>query len=212
MRYSVRAFEDKPVPKKLLTEILDYARYAACSKNMQPWKVFAVSGDPLLKIAEDMVAALDAKQAHSPARPDLEKPSEEYWNRARQCGFSLFQHKGIERDDKEKRHAHYAENYSFFSAPVELFFAMDKTLPQRQLIDMGIFLERVMHKADELGLGSCPQASVADFPDILQKHLNFSDKIEILFGLSLGYEDKSAHVNAFRTEKLDVDEFTNWIS
>ena len=212
MRYSVRAFEEKPVAKSLLTEILDYARYAACSKNMQPWKVFAVSGEPLRVLAEDMVNALDTKQAHEPARPDLEKPSEEYWNRARQCGFSFFKHKGIERDDKAKRHAHYAENYSFFNAPVELFFGMEKNLPERQLIDMGIFLERVMSKADELGLASCPQASVADFPEVLKKHLNYPDQIEILFGLSMGYEEKSAHINEFRTEKLTVDEFTSWIS
>lgn len=212
MRYSVRAFEDKALEKDTLYQIFDYARYAACSKNMQPWKVYAVSGEPLKKLAKDMVAALDSKQNHEPARPDLEKPSEEYWNRARQCGFSLFQHKGIERDDKEKRHAHYAENYAFFNAPAELFFGMDKNLPQRQLIDMGIFLERVMCKAAELGLSSCPQASVADFPEVLKKHLNYPDDIEILFGLSLGYEDKSAHVNTFRTEKLTVDEFTTWIS
>ena len=212
MRYSVRAFEKREVDKSVLLEILDYARYAACSKNMQPWKVFALSGGPLKKLAADMVAALDSSQEHEPARPDLQKAPDEYWNRARQCGFSLFQHKGIERDDKAKRHAHYAENYSFFDAPVELFFGMDKNLPQRQLIDMGIFLERIMHKADELGLGSCPQASVADFPGVLKKHLQFSDELEILFGLSLGYEDKTAHVNAFRTEKLSVDEFTTWIS
>ncbi len=111
-----------------------------------------------------------------------------------------------------KRQAHYAENYSFFHAPVELFFAIDKTMPERQLIDMGILLERIMNKAHDLGLGSCPQASVADFPALLSKHLNLSDDLEVLFGLALGYEDESALVNTFRTEKLEVDDFTTWIS
>ena len=212
MRYCVRAYEDKSVDKDLITEIFDYARFAACSKNMQPWKVFAVSGDPLKKLALDMVDALNSGVELKPSRPDSAKPPEEYWDRARQCGFSLFQLKGIARDDKEKRQAHYAENYSFFNAPVELFFGLDKSLPERQLIDMGIFLERVMCKAAELGLGSCPQASVADYPEVLKKHLQYSDDIEILFGLSLGYEKKEALVNSFRTEKLSVDEFTTWIS
>ena len=212
MRYCVRAFEDKSVSHEQIEKILDYARFAACSKNMQPWKVFAVSGEPLKSLAADMVDALKNSVEHQPPRPDTSKPPEEYWQRARQCGFSLFQLKGIACDDKEKRQAHYAENYSFFNAPVELFFAMDKNLPERQLIDMGIFLERVMTKADQLGLGSCPQASVADFPDILKKHLNYSDDVEILFGLSLGYEKKDELVNTFRTEKLTVDEFTTWIS
>ena len=212
MRYSVRAYEDKVVSRDLITQILDYARYAACSKNMQPWKVYSVSGMPLKSMAEDMVNALKSDTAHNPARPESSKPPAEHWGRARECGYALFQLKGIARDDIEKRLAHYAENYSFFNAPVELFFGMDKTLPERQLIDMGIFLERVMHRAGELGLSSCPQASVADFPNLLQKHLKHSDDVEILFGLSLGYEQKDALVNTFRTEKLAVDEFTTWIS
>lgn len=212
MRYCVRAYEDKEVSRDTLCEILDYARYAACSKNMQPWKVYAVSGGALKALAEDMVAALKNGDENLPPRADTEKPPPEYWDRAKQCGFSLFKLKGIARDDIEKRQAHYAENYSFFHAPVELFFGIDKNLPERQLIDMGIFLERVMSKAAELGLGSCPQASVADFPDVLKKHLQFPAEVEILFGLSLGYEDKNALVNTFRTEKLSVEEFTTWIS
>lgn len=212
MRHCVRAFRKEVVSEELLVQILDYARYAACSKNMQPWKVYVVSGQALESLAVDMVAALNTAKPQTPARADAEKPSQEYWNRARQCGFALFQHKGIQRDDKEKRQAHYAENYSFFHAPVELFFGMNKDLPQRQLIDMGIFLERVMAKAADLGLGTCPQASVADFPMVLKKHLNFADDIEILFGLALGYEDEDAAVNSFRTEKLSVDDFTTWIS
>lgn len=211
MRYCVRAFEDKEVSRETIREILEYARFAACSKNMQPWKVYAVTGKPLKKLAEDMVEALKKSVAPAPPRPDSSKPPEEYWERARTCGFSLFQLKGIPRDDKEKRLAHYAENYSFFQAPVEFFFGMDKSLPERQLIDMGIFLERVMNKASDLGLGTCPQASVADFPHVLKKHLNYPDEIEILFGLSMGYEEKNALVNSFRTEKLSVDEFTTWI-
>lgn len=212
MRYSVRAYEDKEVSKDLINQILDYARYAACSKNMQPWKVYAVSGMPLKAMAEDMVNALKSGDEHSAPRPENTKPPVEHWGRARECGYALFQLKGIARDDLEKRQAHYAENYSFFNAPVELFFGMDKTLPERQLIDMGIFLERVMHKAGALGLSSCPQASVADFPDLLQEYLQHPDEIEILFGLSVGYEQKDALVNTFRTEKLSVDEFTTWIS
>lgn len=212
MRYSVRAYQDKAVSKEQISKILDYARYAASSKNMQPWKVYAVSGAPLKELARDMVEALKSGVELSAPRPKNVKPPAECWDRAKKCGYSLFQLKGIARDDKEKRQAHYAENYSFFNAPVELFFGMDKSLPERQLIDMGIFLERVMHKAQELGLATCPQASVADFPGLLKQHLKHPDEIEVLFGLSLGYEDKDALVNSFRTEKLNVDEFTTWIS
>jgi nitroreductase len=212
MRCCVRAFEETPVSHETINEILDYARFAACSKNMQPWKVFVAQGDALNNLARDMVAALKSKTAHEPSWQSKSKLPTEYWERARQCGFSLFQLKGIERDDFEKRQDHYSENYSFFKAPVEIFFAMHQDMPPRQLIDMGIFLERVMSKAHDLGLGSCPQASVADFPKVLQNHIPLEEGFEVLLGLALGYEQKGALVNTFRTEKLAVDDFTTWIS
>ena len=211
MRHCCRAFTSDPVAPELVHEIIDYARFAACSKNMQPWEVIAISGQAQKKLASNLQKALFKGQAtNSPRQADC-KPPEKYWDRARQCGFSLFQHKNIARDDKEKRLQHYAENYRFFDAPLELFFLIHKDMPQRQLIDMGIFLERVMHKAQTLGLGSCPQASVSDFPGILAEHLPIKDGMEILFGLALGYEDSEAHVNTFRTEKLSVDQILTWI-
>jgi nitroreductase len=212
MRYCVRVFEETGPTEETIREILDYARYAACSKNMQPWKVFVLQGESLKELAVDMVGALTEKKAHEPSRPDVSKPPSEYWARARKCGFSLFKLKGIERDDYQKRQEHYADNYRFFNAPVEIFFAMHQDMPERQLIDMGIFLERVMSKAQDLGLASCPQASVADFPEILQKHLPLEEGCQVLFGLALGYEKKTALVNEFRTEKLSIDEFTTWLS
>ena len=211
MRHCVRAFKSKPVPRELIREIIDYARFAACSKNMQPWKVIALSGQASNSLSNDLKKALfDGKTPHGP-RQSQNKTPEKYWDRARQCGFALFQHKGIPRDAKEKRLQHYAENYHFFGAPVELFFLLHQDMPQRQLIDMGIFLERTMAKAQSLGLASCPQASVSDFPEILAKHLPIKNNMEVIFGLAIGYEDTAASVNNFRTEKLSVDDILTWI-
>ena len=151
MRHSVRAFKSKPVPRELIREIIDYARFAACSKNMQPWKVIALSGQASNSLSNHLQKALlEGQTPHGP-RQSKNKTPDKYWDRARQCGCSLFQHKEIPRHDKEKRLQHYAENYRFFGAPVELFFLINKDMPQRQLIDMGIFLERTMEKAQSLG-------------------------------------------------------------
>ena len=210
-RYSVRAYEKKNVPRELLYQIFDYARFAACSKNMQPWKVIAVSGQVLEDLSADLVQALKEGLESTAPRSSSDKIPDEYWHRARECGYSLFQHKGIARDDKQARFRHFAENYRFFGAPLELFFLCHEKMPQRQMLDLGIFLERVMAKADSLGLASCPQASVSFYPQILAKHLPIEEGMEVICGLALGYEDKSASVNAFRTAKLEVDEIVTWL-
>jgi len=211
MRYCVRAFEDKAVSHEAVRDIIDYARFAASSKNMQPWQVIAVTGDRLAALSVELQDALFQGAESQSSRVDTSKAPAKYWQRARECGFSLFKHKGIGRDDKEKRMQHNAENFRFFGAPVELFFLLHQDMPQRQLIDMGIFLERVMARAQHNGLASCPQASVAEYHQILKRHIPIEEGMEVIFGLALGYEDRSASVNEFRTDKLAVDDILTWI-
>ena len=49
-RKSVRGFLKKPVPQKVVDEIIDAAKWAPSSYNTQTWRVHAVSGDALDKI------------------------------------------------------------------------------------------------------------------------------------------------------------------
>jgi len=47
-RGSTRRYEDKPIPKHILLEILESARLAQSAANRQPWQ-FIVVTDPLIK-------------------------------------------------------------------------------------------------------------------------------------------------------------------
>ena len=40
-RKSIRAFKSEPVPRRLLTEIVDAARSAPSNYNSQPWRVYS---------------------------------------------------------------------------------------------------------------------------------------------------------------------------
>ena len=214
MRHSVRAFSDKTVSKDQLNAAIDYARYAASSKNMQPWQIAICQGKTLKTLSKELIDAV-----HSGEKPAAELGESKdnpipdlYMNRARQCGYSLFKHKGIERHDKKARMDHWCENYRFFGASTVIFFYYDLSLPQHCLIDMGIFLERLMHALEQEGLSSCPQASLVSFPQVLKKHIDMPEELSPLFGLSLGYEDKVQDVNSFRTEKLELNEIAKWFN
>lgn len=44
-RRAVRRFKSDQVPRKVIEEILDVARYAPSNSNIQPWHVYVLSGE-----------------------------------------------------------------------------------------------------------------------------------------------------------------------
>ena len=53
-RRSVRRYEDKPVPRELLKEIVDCARLAASGRNEQPWEFVVVTEKADLQALADL--------------------------------------------------------------------------------------------------------------------------------------------------------------
>ncbi len=212
MRHSVRAFTHRPVSREQIETAIDYARYAASSKNMQPWHLAICQGDMLKPLSTDLIKVIyDGESPVAELGEAKERPIPAlYMDRARQCGYSLFKHKGIAREDKDKRLDHWAENYRFFGASTIIIFYYDLKLPIHCLIDMGIFLERLMEGLQQQGLASCPQASLTSFPDVLEKHIKMPSELSPIFGLSIGYEDQKNSVNEFRTDKLPLEDFCHW--
>ena len=57
-RHSIRAFLDKPVPEAILREVLETAACAASGGNVQPWRIYAVAGQPLADFKAKMAERL----------------------------------------------------------------------------------------------------------------------------------------------------------
>jgi nitroreductase len=52
-RRSIRSYEDKPIPKQMLEEIIDAARLAPTANNTQPWEFIVVTErDMRIRIAD----------------------------------------------------------------------------------------------------------------------------------------------------------------
>ncbi|PKO49388.1 MAG: hypothetical protein CVU31_00050 [Betaproteobacteria bacterium HGW-Betaproteobacteria-4] len=58
-RYSCRAYLPTEVPKKVIEEILAIASRAPSGTNIQPWKVWVLTGESKTKLSERIVAAFD---------------------------------------------------------------------------------------------------------------------------------------------------------
>ena len=93
-----------------------------------------------------------------------------------------------------------------------MIFYIDKQLNQGSWLDMGMFLQNIMLAATHHGLATCPQASLADYPDIIREHLDIDKQFDIVCGMAIGYEDKQHPANSYRLDREPIDVFTRWLS
>lgn len=211
LRASTRDFLNKPVDKKTITAILEAARWAPSGCDTQPWHV-AVLQNPVKTSLSEMIAK--ARHAGQKENPDYDYYPNEwfepYKTRRKECGIALYNALDIKRDDVEKRKTVWEKNYAFFHAPVALIFYIDKRLAKGCWMDVAMFIQNVMLAALDFDLATCPQASLAEYPDIVREHLNISDDFHIVCGMAMGYPNKDAAVNTYRTARADVDDFTTW--
>jgi nitroreductase len=210
-RCSTRAYLDKPVARATVEAILDTARWAPSGVNTQPWQVAVVTGATKERISETLLAA---RKSNEPERPDYayypKDWQEPYKTRRKVCGLALYSALQIGKDDAFARLKAWNGNYRFFGAPVGLFFFVDRALSQGAWVDMGMFIQSVMLAARGHGLATCPQASLAEYPDLVRGILDVPDSRALVCGMSLGYPDTAHPVNNYRTEREPVSAFAVW--
>jgi len=117
---------------------------------------------------------------------------------------------GIARDDKQAREEVRLGNFKLFGAPCAMFIFMDEGYGPWSTMDMGIFLQSIALAAIGHGLGTCFQASLSNYPDVVKETLNIAPGRKLLVGLSMGYPDPQAPLNAYHSSRMEVDEFTRW--
>ena len=210
-RKSTRAFLDKPVDKALINKILESASHAPSGTNTQPWQVAVLSGDSKKKLEQKLEAEF---RSGAKSRMDYQYYPVQwevpYKDRRKACGLQMYSTLEIKREDKQKQLDQWAKNYRSFDAPVMLLFFIDSIMQTGSYIDYGMFLQSIMLSAVEHGLATCPQAALAEYPDIVRQQLGYDDHHILLCGISLGYEDKGAIINSYRTPREAVDKFTQF--
>lgn len=210
-RKSVRAFLDTPVEHTLIETILNNASHAPSGTNTQPWQVAIVTGstkDLLQKKLEQAFREKVTSNIDYHYYPlDWQPP---YKDRRRACGLQMYSTLNIKREDKQRQLDQWAANYRAFDAPVMLFFFLDAIMEKGSFLDYGMFLQSVMLSATEQGLATCPQASLAEYPNIVKQQLDYDQDKVLLCGMALGYEDTEALVNSYRTPREDCNSFSRF--
>lgn len=204
-RHSIREYETKPIPEDLLNRIFEKALRSPSWKNSQPWKVHIVSGEKRNSLA----SALTNAATGSLPTPETNWP-ESYPSDAKKrmfdLGMKIYGVAGIDRKDKEARDQFMLRNFSFFGAPTAVFITSKFDLNFFVGIDLGCFLQSVLLLAREEGLGTCPQAALGAFPEVVRNELGLPKEEKVIMGLSIGYPKAESELNRFHTPREEASD------
>jgi len=212
-RRSIRAFLPTEVPKSEVEAILKASARAPSGTNMQPWKVYVVTGKTRAKLSQAVLAAFNDPdyQAKGAYKYYPDKFFEPYQSRRRTVGWDLYSRLGIQKGDKEKMHAQHGRNYLYFDAPLGMIFTVDERLEIGSWLDYGMFLQNIMIAARGRGLDTCPQAAFAPYHEAIRPVLGIPDGEVVVCGMALGHADHSAPENGVVSEREPLSEFVQFL-
>ena len=214
-RRSIRAFLDTPVEREDIARILEVASRAPSGTNIQPWRVYVLTGEARERLSAAILAAHDNPEL---ARQHTEEYAyyprqwvSPYIERRRKVGWDLYSLLGITREDKAGMHRQHGRNYRFFDAPVGMIFTVDRILEQGSWLDYGMFLENIMIAARGRGLDTCPQAAFTPFHRIIKEQLGLPEGEMVVCGMALGYADNAKIENSLITQREQLDSFVKFL-
>jgi nitroreductase len=190
-RRSVRKFLASPVPLGTLERVLSAALRTPSGGNLQPWRVYVVSGARL----EDLKTRIRRRIAAGDRGDQLQVlpyPStlpDVYAARLEDMGTRRYGAVGIERDDTRGRSRVRAGNWECYGAPVAAFCYVDAKMLLPQWMDVGAFLQTVMLLLRAEGVDSCAQIAWAEYRDTVREVVGSQAGEVLACGLSIGYSD-----------------------
>ena len=211
-RRSIRKFRPDAIPRKLLEELLETARWAPSWGNTQPWEITVITGEPLEAFRKANVASMAAAE---PLRSDVAMP--ETWPemlKARYMGVgrSVVTSLGLKREDKEGRQRHQLNMGALFGAPCLIVATVPSdVLVEYAMLDVGLLLQTIALAAHDRGLGTCIMASSVHYADLLRRHGSIPEDRRVIMGAAIGYPEREAPINQFERQRADMDVFVKWV-
>lgn len=208
LRRSVRGFRPDPVPPALLRHVFELAGRSPSNCNIQPWRAYVASGAARDRVRERILGAVKGGVVPN---PDFEQPAKfhgEYRDLQVEVASLLYGAMGVARDDAPGRMRAMLRNFELFDAPHVAFIGMDAAFGVAVALDVGGYIQTLMLAMTAHGIGSCPQASLRMYPNIVREEFGLGPEMRILAGISFGYEDESVAANRMRAPRLPLERTT----
>ena len=212
-RLTCRAFTNELPNKNIITSIIERAKRAPSGGNLQPWRMWVVSGQPLEEFKKDIAEKIKDNPMGEGTEYNIYPPNlkEPYESRRREVGRSMYKVLNIPKEDKAGRMKQFMRNFEFFGAPIALFFAIDREMQEGQWSDLGMFIQSIMLLAREEGLHTAPQEAWAIWYKTVNKFLDIPEELMLFCGMGIGFADENDPINTFRSKREDIDDFADFI-
>ena len=208
-RQSIRAFTDQEVSDELIQKLLEKSSRAASGGNLQPWKIFIINNEMMIKFLKFQEDWTDPETPAYDIYP--ENLTEPYKTSRYEVGAEMYSILDIDRDDKEGRFKQMLENFKFFGAPSAFFCFVDRQMGRPQWSDLGMFLQNFMLLAKEVGLDTCPQEAWAIKQESVTAFVKAPDELMLFCGMAIGYKDDEAKINKLRTERRPFKDWATFV-
>ena len=212
-RLTCRAFTSELPNKNIITSIIERAKRAPSGGNLQPWRMWVVSGQPLEEFKKDIAEKIKDNPMGEGTEYNIypKNLKEPYESRRREVGRSMYEVLNIAKEDKAGRMKQFMRNFEFFGAPIALFFAIDREMQEGQWSDLGMFIQSIMLLAREEGLHTAPQEAWAIWYKTVNKFLDIPEELMLFCGMGIGFADENDPINTFRSKREDIDDFADFI-
>jgi nitroreductase len=212
-RRSIRGYQDKPVSKQLIEEILALAMRAPSSMNTQPWNFYVLTGEPLDRIragnTERNLEGVPHSREFRIGQPFVGQ------HRDRQVGVAkqLFAAMGIAREDKDARLDWVLRGFRQFDAPVCVIITYDRVLADSDdtAFDCGAVTTALVNAAWSRGLGAVINSQGIMQSPVVREHAGIAEDQVIMKAVAIGWPDDTFPANAVVSERKSVDEAATFL-
>jgi nitroreductase len=211
-RKSIRGFEPDPVPREVLSEILEIACRAPSAVNSQAWEFFVLAGDLLEKVKRGNVEKVRSGAVPSPEHRIMGWPRGSVY-RQRQVALAqqLFRLMEVPRDDEEKKRQWMERGFRFFDAPAAIVIVVDRSLGESApLLDIGAVMQSICLAALSRGLGTCIEDQGVMYPQVVRDLAGIPDSKRIIISIAIGYPDWDFPANRVETLREPLESTTTW--
>jgi nitroreductase len=211
-RRSIRKFKAKEIPREIIRDILETARWAPSWGNTQLWEFYVLTGKRLDEFREANHRSFVDGQTFP-----LDVPMHEVWPerlkaRYGELGKIMLGAMNVKRDDKDARHKLYEDMTLLFGAPCLIVACIPgDILVEYAMLDIGLILQTICLLAHDKGLGTCIMAMSIRNPGLLRKILSIPADRKIVIGAVMGYPDENFPLNNFERKRADISEYVKWV-
>ena len=200
--HATRKFTDQRVSEKTVRKVIEEAQRTPSLLNSQPWRIYVAEGE----------VAKTIRKEHEEKTLANEEPHEEFdsllnveWdtfpskNMATMSETLVYLLRG-EADDFDQA------QLKLFNAPVIVFLTIPKQSPAWSIFDLGGFSQTLMLAANNRGLSTMPAHAFVKYPEVIRKYLDIPEDETIGIGIGLGYPNKKATINNYKSKRVPLDE------